>query len=225
MPSLHPSIATLQEVFAEHRNPIDAAGMQAYMKNVAPFFGVKTEARRALQKEVWKEHSLPAKAEWEGVVNHLFALPERDFHYAALEMLQAVRNQWTGDELPLFEWLVQAKPWWDTVDVVATKLVGPFFLKFPEKKAETAPRWVALPNMWLRRTAIIFQNSYKAKTDEALLFHCIRSCAHEKEFFIRKGIGWALREYAKTAPEAVVRFVESNPLSPLSMREALKHLG
>jgi 3-methyladenine DNA glycosylase AlkD len=225
MPSDRPVVATLQDVFADHRNPTDAVSMQAYVKDIAPFFGIKTEARRTLQKEVWKEHGMPAKAEWDGLVRHLFSLPERDFHYAALEMLQAVRKQWTGDELPLFEWLIQEKPWWDTVDVIATKLIGPFFLTFPRKKEETAHRWVASPHMWLRRTAIIFQNSYKAKTDESLLFRCIRTCAHEKEFFIRKGIGWALREYAKTAPEAVLQFVESNPLSPLSKREAMKHLG
>jgi 3-methyladenine DNA glycosylase AlkD len=224
--SAHPATTTLQEVFSAQAVRADAEAMQAYMKDVAPFYGIKTGPRRILQKEVWKDHALPAPgAEAAAFASGLFALPQRELHYAALETLQAIRKGWTEVELPLFESLLRTKPWWDTVDVIATKLIAPFFQKFPARMRETARRWNGDESMWVRRASIIFQIPYKAKTDEVLLFDNIRATMHEKEFFIRKGIGWALREYAKAAPEPVQLFVEAEPLSPLSKREATKHLG
>lgn len=198
--------------------------MQAYMKGVAPFLGIKTGMRRQLQKEVWKDFSLPARGDWQAFAAELFSMPEREYHYAALELLQTLGKQWQGDEHHLWEWLIGQKPWWDTVDVIAIKLAGPFFLRFPAEKIQTAQRWVASKQMWLRRAAIIFQNGCKTKTDEALLFYCIKKCKDEGDFFIRKGIGWALREYAKTNGDAVIRLVEQENISGLSRREALKHL-
>ena len=87
-------------------------------------------------------------------------------------------------------------------------------------------QWINADDFWLRRVAILHQLAWKAETDEQRLFHYCLQCAHEPEFFIRKAIGWALRQYARTAPEAVRRFVEQNRdrLSSLSIREATKHL-
>lgn len=221
----HPAVATLQEIFAEQANPGDAEIMQGYMKDVAPFYGIKAGPRRALQKEVWREHTMPTPGrEIETFATQLFALPQRELHYAALEALQESRKHWTGAELPLFETLLRTKPWWDTVDVASTKLVAPFFQKFPAAMHATARRWNADDSFWIRRASIIFQIPYKQKTDVDLLFENIRTCAHEKEFFIRKGIGWALRGYAKAAPEVVQGFVDATPLSALSKREATRRM-
>lgn len=226
MPSAHPAIVALQTVFTEHGNAADAGIMREYMKNVAPFYGIKAGQRRMLEREVWKDYAMPVPgAEMDAFATRLFLLPQRELHYAALEALQVSRKHWLGDEIMLFETLLRTTPWWDTVDVISTKLVGPFFLKYPVEMLATARRWAADDNFWLRRASIIFQIPYKRKTDEVLLFENICTCAHEKEFFIRKGIGWALREYAKTAPEAVLEFAEITPLSTLSKREAMKHLG
>lgn len=215
----------LNSLFSAYANHADAAIMEDYMKGIAPFFGIKTGQRRELLKHFWAVTPLPARSELQEVIASLFAQPQRELHYAALELLQKVRKQWQGDELALFEGLIMQKSWWDTVDTIATKLVAPFFLRFPDERDKTVARWIASDHMWLRRTAIIFQNPYKAKTDETLLFTSIRACAAEREFFIRKGIGWALREWAKTSPESVRQFVATEPLSPLSRREAMKHLG
>ena len=226
MSRLHPAVSLLQEVFGEYANPADAAIMQAYMKDIAPFYGIKAGPRRMLQKEVWKDHALPAAGdEMKTFVTRLLSLPQRELHYAALEALQASKNDWTGDELPLFEMLLRTKPWWDTVDTISTKLIAPFFQKFPAEMHATVSRWNLDESFWLRRASIIFQVPYKKKTDEPLLFENIRRCAHEKEFFIRKGIGWALRNYARTAPKAVREFAEATPLSALSLREAMRRMG
>jgi len=224
--SSHPAIAALQEAFSVEASPTDAAAMEAYMKGVAPFYGIKTDRRRAIQKEVWTLCGIPAPGdEAARFARTLFSLPQRELHYAVLEALQAIRKHWTGSELLLFEELLRTAPWWDTVDVISTKLVAPFFLKFPAQMVEMARQWNRDESFWVRRASIIFQNPYKKKTDEALLFANIRACAHEKEFFIRKGIGWALREYAKVAPDTVCAFVKREHLSALSKREALRRMG
>ena len=221
----HPAIAILQEIFDGQANPADAEIMQGYMKDVAPFYGIKAGPRRALQKEVWREHAIPATgAEMHAFARRLFSLPQRELHYAALETLQASKKFWTGGEISLFDTQLRTTPWWDTVDVISTKLVAPFFQSFPAQMQAIARRWNSDESFWLRRASIIFQIPYKKKTDEALLFENIRQCAHEKEFFIRKGIGWALREYAKSAPETVQVFVETTPLSALSKREATRRM-
>ncbi|KPV59960.1 DNA alkylation repair protein, partial [Paenibacillus sp. A3] len=102
--------------------------------------------------------------------------------------------------------------------------VGELFTRFPELIPVRTQRWMASDSMWLQRTALLFQLRYKKRTDAALLFDLIRQCAASKEFFIRKAIGWALREYSKTDEAAVRRFVAETALSPLSIREALKYV-
>ncbi|MDY0078468.1 MAG: DNA alkylation repair protein, partial [Bacteroidales bacterium] len=100
---------------------------------------------------------------------------------------------------------------------------GSHFQRFPEIRDETLSKWMLSGNFWLQRSCLIFQLKYKEQTDEALLFELCRQLGGEKEFFIRKAIGWALRQYARTAPQAVKQFVDSTDLQPLSKREALKH--
>ena len=221
----HKLAAQLYELYAADANADNAPIMEAYMKGVAPFFGIKTTERREILKHFLAVNKLPVGKELDELVLDFFACPQREMHYAAMETLQKQHKLWQGDELLLFEKLLQTKPWWDTVDVIAVKLVAPWFLKFPEGRDAVVRRWMKAPDMWTRRTAIIFQNPYKKKTDKALLFETILTNKKDKDFFRRKGIGWALREYAKTAPEVVKDFVEDTELSPLSKREALKHLG
>ena len=112
--------------------------------------------------------------------------------------------------------------WWDAVDTIADHLIGFHLQRFPELVPVSVAKWLASDNMWLQRTAILFQLKYKKKTDVSLLFHCIKEMANSKEFFIRKAIGWALREYSKTDAAAVQSFVASTELWPPSVREALK---
>jgi 3-methyladenine DNA glycosylase AlkD len=122
------------------------------------------------------------------------------------------------------EQLITTKSWWDTVDAIAPKAVGKIADKFPEVVPETIDGWATHDYMWLKRAAILFQLKYKQKTDEELLYQYIRQNAASKEFFIQKAIGWALREYSKTNPASVKKFIEGQPLAPLSVREGSKYL-
>lgn len=205
-----------------HADAENALSMEAYMKNHFPFLGIRNPARVAMTKQFLKEQGIPKGEEAIRVAQELWALPEREFHYTAIMMLLQVRKTVTIEHIKLLEHFIVTNSWWDSVDTVADHLIGFHLQRFPELIADHVEKWLASGNMWLQRTAILFQLKYKKKTDVPLLFHCIREMADSKEFFIRKAIGWALREYSKTDAAAVQSFVASTALSPLSVREALK---
>jgi len=127
--------------------------------------------------------------------------------------------------LQLAEFMITHKSWWDTVDLVATKIAGTALSASPELIPAYADRWISSENIWLNRSALLFQLKFKKATGTNLLFSYILKCASMHEFFIRKAIGWALREYSKTTPDLVRTFVESQKLSPLSRKETLKILA
>jgi len=142
-----------------------------------------------------------------------------------MEIMYRMRKKFTPAHLPLFEKLIQTKGWWDTVDFIAPSLAAFVLKNNPDLIEKTISRWQYHDNMWMRRSAILHQLKYKKDTDEKRLFATCKALAHEKEFFIRKAIGWALREYSKVNPDAVRRFVATTELSGLSQREALKRIG
>ena len=150
-------------------------------------------------------------------------LPEREWQYFALELLAHYKKQWRISTVKIIEYCIIHKSWWDTVDGIADVWAGEYFKLFPQQITSITGKWNQSENMWLQRCSLLFQKKYKGKTDTKLFSKYIKHLSSSKEFFIRKAIGWALREYAKTNPSWVKNFVESNELSPLSKREALKH--
>ncbi|MGO4109701.1 DNA alkylation repair protein [Paenibacillus sp. YAF4_2] len=215
----------LAEWLGKHANPENARSMEAYMRNQFPFLGLKTPERKQLTREFWKEHGLPKGELLLQTVSELWQLPEREYQYTAMVLLDKHRKQAERSHIEVLERLVVTKSWWDTVDIIAGQLIGFHLSKYPELLADYPDRWIHSENMWLRRTAILYQLKYKGSTDTDRLFHYIDLQKEESEFFIRKAIGWALREYAKTEPDVVRRFVNETPISSLSVREALKHIG
>jgi 3-methyladenine DNA glycosylase AlkD len=216
-----PLINTLRQA----ANPELASAMSAYMKHHFPFLGIKKPERVELLKPFMKEaRSCPIEA-IHHAVNTLWELPEREFHYTAMGLLDQMKKQWYAEGFALMESLITRKSWWDTVDHIAANQLGPYLLReSTEFRRKTAERWSKHPNMWLNRTALLFQLKYKAQTDTALLFSLAEAHSASKEFFIRKAIGWALRQYAYTAPNEVRSFLQRTPLQALSFREASKHL-
>ncbi|UVI29988.1 DNA alkylation repair protein [Paenibacillus spongiae] len=212
----------LEEWLRSEANPENAGPMSAYMRNLFPFLGLKNPERVILTRSFLLEYGMPADDELERVVRELWLLPEREFHYTAMQLLEKRLKQSEPEWIELLQWMITEKSWWDTVDLIAGKLVGGLFTRYPELIPVYTDMWIASDNLWLRRSAILFQLHYKDNTDQELLFEYIRRCEGEEEFFIRKAIGWALREYSKTNKEAVIRFVSETELSPLSVREALK---
>ncbi|QYR22012.1 DNA alkylation repair protein [Paenibacillus sp. sptzw28] len=215
----------LEEWLRTHENAAAAEPMSAYMRNQFPFLGIKNPERAALTKQFIKGNGVPSGEELEEVALKLWALPEREFQYTAMQLLEKRLEEAAPSQAKLLEILITTKPWWDTVDLIAGHLVGSLFTRYPELVPAHAHRWIESDNLWLRRSALLFQLGYKGRTDRELLFSFIRRCAGEKDFFIRKAIGWALREYGKTDAEAVRQFVRETELSPLSVREALKRIG
>ncbi|KON86038.1 DNA alkylation repair protein [Sporosarcina globispora] len=218
-------IRLLIELFEKNKDEEKAIPMQNYMKNNFPFLGIKSPERRALLKEFFNETGL-LKLEFNpAFVEALWDMEEREYQAAALDYIGKFTRKLDKSHLALVEKLITTKSWWDTVDMLATHAVGAIAAKNPEVIPEKIEGWATSKNMWLRRTAILFQLKYKTRTDEDLLYRYILSNNDSKEFFIQKAIGWALREYSKTNPESVKKFIESNTLAKLSIREGSKYLG
>jgi 3-methyladenine DNA glycosylase AlkD len=204
-------------------DPAKAPAMRAYMKDVAPFLGIPSPLRAAALRPVWKAvGKVPSARDLGDAATELFDRDEREFAYAALDLLG--RNKKVMDEaflVDVVEPLILTKSWWDTVDSLRSEAVGPLVARYPSLQS-VIHRWAASDNRWLVRSAIIHQLGYNDQTDVDLLFDLCRMHAHQTEFFIAKGIGWALREYSYTDPDAVEEFIATTDLRPLSKREGLK---
>jgi 3-methyladenine DNA glycosylase AlkD len=206
-------------------DPSKASAMRTYMKDIAPFLGIPAPQRVAALRPVWKTVGKPPSAAALGdAATELFDRDEREFAYAAIDLLG--RNTKVMDEAFLadvVEPLILTKSWWDTVDSLRSAAVGPLVERYPSLLS-VIEQWAASDNRWLVRSAIIHQLGYNERTNVELLFRLCRMHAHQKEFFIAKGIGWALREYSYTDAVVIENFIASTPLQPLSKREGLKAL-
>jgi len=214
----------VKKAFRQHTDPVKAAGAKAYMRNQFDFFGIQTPIRRQISKEIFQA-GLPEIDALPIIIRDAWAQSEREFQYFAIELAGAMKNQWLPDMVPLIEKMITQKSWWDSVDHIATWILGPYFQKYPNQIKDVTYKWNQSDNFWLQRSSIMFQKSYRSKTDTKLLTDYILHCAGSKEFFIQKAIGWALREYAKTNADWVKKFVNTNELPVLSRREALKHFN
>jgi len=212
----------LRTVYQLQANPERAAKKNAYMRNLFPHFGLVAPEQHELLKSFTKEHGMPDKNDLPELIDLLWAQPEREFQHFGQELLAKYSKKVDEDFIGIYEFMIVNKSWWDSIDMIASHLVGTHLKRYPELIPVYTEKWMGSGNFWLQRTALLFQLKYKKATDVDLMFDLIKRLAHEKEFFIRKAIGWVLREYSKTAPETVVRFVENNQLSHLSKTEALK---
>ena len=192
------------EKFEMCRNAELAEPMKAYMKHHFPFLGIKSPLRKELLREQFKEYALPEVDEMFDEAWKLYELPEREYQYAAIALLDKMKKQVTTDDFPKLLKFIEAKSWWDSVDSIAPHLVGQV-VKLDRcilVKTEML-EWSQSDNMWTNRSAILHQLKFKKDTDTELLFEIILQHTHSNEFFIQKAIGWVLREYAKTDPTVV----------------------
>ena len=218
-------IAELEKIFHENASAELAAPMEAYMKNNFSFLGIKTTPRRTLFKEIWNYHKEEIKQNAREIALELYQKKEREFHYCAIEnLMKELKKKNSKEDIQLIEHLIITHSWWDSVDTIAKYLLGNYLVQFPEEIPKVVNRFSNSDNMWLNRSAILFQLDYKAKTDAALLFSICEKHAASKEFFIQKAIGWALRDYSRFNPKGVTNFVTKTDLKPLSKREALRNL-
>ncbi len=222
---MHPYIILLKALFEQNADPTQAAPMKKYMRDQFEYLGIKTPQNVALQKEFYAEHGLPEVSALDEILRDLWSLPEREFQYVAVGLLGRFNTKLPAKFIKTIEYLLITKSWWDTVDTISGGTLGIHFRRFPNVREKYLTKWRAADNFWLRRATILFQLNYKKETDFDLLCEIICENLDSKEFFINKAIGWSLRQYARTDPQAVKKFVKSTPLHPLSRREAMKHLS
>jgi 3-methyladenine DNA glycosylase AlkD len=215
----------LVRTYAAARDPERAASAAAYMRDQFRFLGLPAPTQRALSRSVTAGLPAPDEDDLRTVALACWELDEREYQYFACGWLRShVRVPGPGF-LATARTLITTKSWWDTVDSLATRFVGGLVRRHPVLAGEM-DAWAADANLWLVRTAILYQLHYGAETDTDRLFgYCTRQAGHP-DFFVRKAIGWALRHYARTDPDAVRRYLADNAdrLSGLSIREASKHL-
>lgn len=214
----------LKKLFSISANPEQRDGMKAYMLNQFDFYGIKTPERDKIVKAYIKANPLKTIEEVNGIARKMWAFKEREWQYAAIDVFRYHHPLWEEQVIDLIESCLTTKSWWDTVDGIGSDWIPVYFSSYPNQIIPVTERWNKSDNIWLQRSSILFQRSYKKNTNTHLLAKYILQHQLSKEFFIQKAIGWALREYSKTNPAWVKSFVESHDLAPLSKREALKKM-
>jgi 3-methyladenine DNA glycosylase AlkD len=219
----------LRKALAQAGDPTKAIAMQAYMKSEMPFHGVSSPLLKKICREVFAEVDLSTFELWESKVRYLWREAKfREERYSALHLAGHFRakSYQTTQSIHLYEELIVSGAWWDFVDTIATQRVAVILHREPKPTQRLMLKWSKSSNLWKRRTAILCQNSAKDQIDLGFLYSCIKPSLGSHEFFLRKAIGWALRQVAWRNPKEVIRYVKANrkKLSPLSKREALKNL-
>jgi 3-methyladenine DNA glycosylase AlkD len=221
------AISYVRSALSKGANPEKAQGMQAYLKTDMPFYGVQKQGRTVIFRHIKAEYAPETHDDYLALTTALWELSHREEKYLALAVAGGFKQFIVPESLPLYERLIVEGAWWDLVDDVAVHIIRELVVNYPDQTWPAVDRWNDDEDMWLRRTSMICQVGAKERTDGDRLFRFCEARLGEKEFFIRKAMGWALREYAKTEPEAVAGFVleHRDSMAGLSFREATKHIG
>jgi 3-methyladenine DNA glycosylase AlkD len=218
-------IQVLTDLLASKRENHFAERMSAYMKYKFVYFGLMADARKSIQK-TWLSYIKKEKShkDYWLIIEALWEKEEREFQYIAIDWM----NSWKKEELKIlstekFEWLITQKSWWDSVDALASNVVGKYYAYYPEQKAQMIKEFRHSENMWLERTTLIFQLKYKSSTNFQLLKELILQFQYKNEFFIQKAIGWSLRQHARIDAQNVENTLKELQIKGLALREAQKH--
>lgn len=216
-------VKELYERLSSVADPSRAVEMAAYMKNKFSFLGVSAPDRRAIQNEWMKKYSSEIQSNFREFVQELYDQDYRELHQAGIDIfIKYSKSKLVESDIEIIRQLLITHSWWDSVDLISKWILGDYLKQFPNKILDVINDHGNDENMWLNRSVILFQLSYKEKTNFELLKALCIQHKHSNEFFIQKAIGWALREYSKVDSKAVVDFVNSTNLKPLSKREAIR---
>ncbi len=222
-------LSRLRRELAAAADPARALEMQAYMKSAMPYHGVSSPKMRLVCRSVFAGVDFPSGDAWRRAVLSIWKRANyREERYAAIELTEIRRfaSFQTMGALPMYEEMIVTGAWWDYVDALATHRLGFLLRRYPATMRRRMLAWSRSKDMWKRRSAILCQIQFKKDTDLDLLYACIEPSLPSREFFLRKAIGWALRQYAWTDSREVRRYVSARgtALSNLSRREALKNV-
>lgn len=216
-------VQALETALEKNADAQKAAKMEAYMRHQFQFYGLSSPERKRVSRPFLSVAQRPSIDQLPEVIELLWEKNQREFQMIGMELLNRYVKILDPSFFMVLKRMITKKSWWDTVDYIASNPLGSLILRFSKKGYEIIDQWRKQENKWLLRSCLLFQLKYGASTDKKLLFDLVREQAHHSDFFIRKAIGWALRQYAKTNPGEVRQFVDSTSLSPLSRKEALKH--
>lgn len=222
---MHPWNSAVLSALEPLANPENAKQMQSYMRDQFLFYGIQSTQRRTALKPLWHKARLPETPQIPQVVRELWLQPQRELQMVAVDLLIKYKNQLPASFLADLEWLITTKSWWDTVDMLASHVTAALYHHHSAETQDYLNRWRQSDNIWLRRSAILYQLKFKQQTDEKWLFGILKDNQADNEFFIQKAIGWALREYSKTNPDAVTSFINQQDIQGLAKREGLKWLN
>ena len=226
----HPLVLEVRAALEKAADSGKAQKMQAYMKSAMPYRGVSSLDQKAIWKAIFPAHPLSSREEWQCVALTLWRDADfREERYAAIALtdLRMYAAHRTMAAVPMFEEMIVTGAWWDCVDAIATHQLGDVLRTDLSRMSKLMRRWARDEDMWKRGASILCQIRFKRDTDLTLLYDCIEPNIADTQFFIRKAIGWALRQYAWVDPRVVKSYVKANRsrLSGLSVKEALKNVG
>jgi 3-methyladenine DNA glycosylase AlkD len=215
----------LKNTLEPHANSEEAVFMKKYMKDQFEFFGIKTPLRKELIKSLLIKKLLPSRENLLILIRELWSMPQREYQYVGMVLTEKCLARLLLSDHALFHFMITHKSWWDTVDFIAAHLVGKHLKKNPELVPILVEDWSCSGNLWLQRATLLFQLQYRQATDRELLTRLIMQYRHDQDFFMRKAIGWVLREYSKTDPSWVSHFICTHELSTLSRKEGMKWIN
>ncbi|MBJ99864.1 MAG: DNA alkylation repair protein [Euryarchaeota archaeon] len=210
----------------DNKNSKDAIQMQRYMKTTMPFYGVKSPILNIIVNDVKNLHLISNQEEYNSIIMDIWNLSHREEKYISIKLARKWKQYITLEALIVYEKMIREGQWWDFIDPISQGLIGILLMNNRFEMNIILDKWIEDENFWIRRSAILAHLKHKENTDYKKLFEYCLKCAHEKEFFIQKAIGWVLREYSKTKPEIVYAFIQDNEqiLSNLSKREGMKYI-
>ena len=217
-------VTELVQVFESHRQAEKAQQMSAYMKYKFPFLGIPNPERKKSSAFFLKEVKSFFPDPPFPLFHTLWNLAEREYQYVAMDLLDKYLKKLHTEDIPRVQTLITTKSWWDSVDLLASHALGAMLKDNHTLQEEWVATWMSSGNMWLQRSAMLFQLGYKEETNWPLLQQTCLQLIESNEFFIQKAIGWSLRQYSKTEPEMVNHFLEAHAWKPLSKREGKKWL-
>jgi 3-methyladenine DNA glycosylase AlkD len=218
-------ITKIKQSFEAIENVSYGQKQSDYLKNNFPCYGIQTQVRREILKNCSAIYKEEIKANFRNICWELYQFQHREMHQTAIDIfIKEIKKNYQVEDISLIEKLITTNSWWDSVDTLAKYAVGGYLEKFPEKTYTIIEEFSNSENMWLNRTAILFQLGYKEKTDFDILISECEKHKHSNEFFIQKAIGWALREYSSVNPSGVLDYVNRTNLKPLSKKEAIRKI-
>jgi len=217
---------TIRQGLAAMANPDKAFFMRKYMKSEMPYRGVQTAEQRKIFTAALKQHPVQSMEEYEQVIRELWQAEYREERYGAYFIAEKYAQFQIPEMLTLYREMIITGAWWDYVDAIAAHIIGAMLLKYPQEIKPVLYLWIEDEDLWIRRTAVLAQLTFKEKTDWPMLEHFSVKCLKEESFWIRKAIGWALRQYSKTNQPAVRDFVDryKGVMSGVTYREAKKYI-